>query len=261
MIVSYREQKAARADLRRVFGAGNHGFAIHYSCESFYDRPEGASPRITSIAARKIDSGQTRSFSIHQVAERARVPPAEINGRYDELERRMLDEFFEFLGQHRESEWLHWNMRDINYGFQAIEHRYRVLGGAPYEVENVRKHDLARLLIAVYGANYTGHPRLESIVDRNSITRLAFMNGQEEADAFEQGNYVGLHQSTLRKVDIIANLAERADRRSLKTNAHWWTVHGGSIRAVLDWLATHPLLIVIASIASIAGLILAFTAL
>jgi hypothetical protein len=43
---------------------------IHYFCESFYDRPNGASPRITSIAVRKLDTGQTLSFSIHQVAER-----------------------------------------------------------------------------------------------------------------------------------------------------------------------------------------------
>jgi len=39
-------------------------WVIHYSCESFYDRPNGASPRITSIAVRKLDSGQTLSFSI-----------------------------------------------------------------------------------------------------------------------------------------------------------------------------------------------------
>jgi hypothetical protein len=34
--------------------------------------------------------------------------------------------------------YVHWNMRDVNYGFQAIEHRFRVLGGEPYIVEDAR---------------------------------------------------------------------------------------------------------------------------
>lgn len=66
---------------------------IHYSGESFYDRPDGASPRITSIAVRKLDTGQTLSFSIHQVAERAGIAFAQIERSYDKLERMMLDAF------------------------------------------------------------------------------------------------------------------------------------------------------------------------
>jgi hypothetical protein len=37
-------------------------------------------------------------------------------------------------------------MRNINFGFQAIEHRYKVFG-KPYIVEDDRKVDLAKLLI------------------------------------------------------------------------------------------------------------------
>jgi hypothetical protein len=35
--------------------------------------------------------------------------------------------------------YLHWNMRDINYGFAAIEHRHRVLDGSPVIVEMTRR--------------------------------------------------------------------------------------------------------------------------
>ena len=124
-----KRQRLALAILDRLFTEAANIWVIHYSCESFYDRPEGRSPRITSIAVRSLNSGQTRSFSIHQVAERGRVPHGEIVDRYDELERRMLDEFFDHIGGHRNMHYLHWNMRDINFGFAAIEHRYRVLGG------------------------------------------------------------------------------------------------------------------------------------
>ena len=54
--------------------------------------------------------------------------------------------------------YMHWNMRDINYGFPAIEHRYRVLGGNPVIIDDDKKLDLARLLIDIYGVGYAGHP-------------------------------------------------------------------------------------------------------
>jgi hypothetical protein len=41
----------------------------------------------------------------------------------------MLDGYFAFVEAHRDSTFIHWNMRDENYGFAALEHRYRVLGG------------------------------------------------------------------------------------------------------------------------------------
>jgi hypothetical protein len=68
--------------------------------------------------------------------------------------------------------YLHWNMRDANYGFAAIEHRYRVLGGSPIIIDDDKKTDLARLLIDIYGVGYTGHPRLETLLAQNSIKTL-----------------------------------------------------------------------------------------
>ncbi len=46
---------------------------------------------------------------------------------------------------------VHWNMRDINYGFIAIEHRFEVLGGKPYEFRDDKKFDIAAELISLYG--------------------------------------------------------------------------------------------------------------
>ncbi|HUF19319.1 MAG TPA: hypothetical protein VMP00_01065, partial [Burkholderiales bacterium] len=48
---------------------GDTALVIHYSCESFYDKTDGKTPRITFIAVRNLRSGQTDSFSIHQMAE------------------------------------------------------------------------------------------------------------------------------------------------------------------------------------------------
>lgn len=248
------KQRAAQAKLNSVFAEAANIWVIHYSCESFYDRPNGASPRITSIAVRRLDSGQTHSFSIHQVAEERGVPFERIEDHYDALERQMLDAFYEHVGSHKGMKYLHWNMRDINYGFAAIEHRHRVLKGTPVIIEDDRKIDLARLFIDIYGVGYTGHPRLETLLVKNSIKPRDFLTGPQEAEAFEKRNFVGLHQSTLRKVDVLANLAERAQTRQLKTNTSWWDMHGGHFRTVTAWVVENKLITFLASVATFVGL-------
>ncbi len=226
-----KRQKAGWATLDRLNAEASNCWVIHYSCESFYDRPEGQSPRITSIAVRRLDTGQTLSFSIYQVAERKAISVADIEKHYDDLERIMLDEFYRHVGAHQGMKYIHWNMRDINYGFAALEHRYRVLGGEPVVIADDKKFDLARILIEIYGVGYAKNPRLASLLELNSIKPLNFMSGAEEAEAFQQHDYVALHQSTLRKVDVIANIFTRAQDRSLKTNTTWWEMHGGRLRA------------------------------
>src|SRR3954449_8797099 len=109
-----KRQQKGWATLDEIFRDAANVWVIHYSCESFYDRPEGRSPRITSIAVRNLDSGQTASFSIHRIAERAQISFDKIEKKYDELERKMLDGFFEHTRNHRGTKYLHWNMRDIN---------------------------------------------------------------------------------------------------------------------------------------------------
>jgi hypothetical protein len=182
-----------------------------------------------------LDSAQTHSFSIHQVAERY-SKLGEIEDDYDNLERTMLEEFYDFIERHKEHRWLHWNMRDISFGFAALEHRFRVRGGQPTIIPDHLKFDLARILIDIYGIGYTAHPRLTTLLKLNQIVPLNFMTGAEEAAAFDNLNYVGLHQSTLRKVDVIANIAGRAHDRNLKTNTSWWDLHGGPVKGVIDWL-------------------------
>ncbi len=249
-----KRQREAYKTLDAIMASATHVWVIHYSCESFYDRPEGRSPRVTSVALRNLSSGQTVSFSIHQVAERKGVKVSDIPARYDEFEKAMLAGLFDFLKSHKADRFLHWNMRDSNFGFAAIEHRYRVLKGEPFVVDDDKKVDLARLLIAIYGTGYTGHPRLETLIQKNNIAPLDFLSGADEAAAFDAQNYVALHQSTLRKVDVMANIAGRAFDRDLKTNTTWWEMHGGHVRTAVNWIAENKTFQLIAGIASIIGL-------
>ena len=239
-----KRQKEARRVLDELFDRPDKVSVIHYSCESFYDREEGRSPRITSIAVRRLDSGQTASFSIHSTAESRSVPLDKIEDYYDLLEKVMLERFFDYLRRFEDMQYLHWYMRNLNYGFQAIEHRHRILHekcDEPYIVDEKLKVDLSRILHDIYGAAYIGHPRLEQLLKKNDIMPLDLLPGAKEAKAFEEREFTALHRSTLRKVDVITKIAVRAHDRNLKTNATWWAMRGGRVLAFLKWLAEHPM--------------------
>ncbi|HBT96639.1 MAG TPA: hypothetical protein DEB25_02845 [Desulfobulbaceae bacterium] len=230
---------------------------IHYSCESFYDKTDGRTPRITSIAVRNLSSAQTDSFSIHRIAEEQGLSFNDIDQQYDSLEKAMLERFFAFVTIHQHFHWIHWNMRDVNYGFAAIEHRFRVLGGTPTQIVEDRKFDLSRVLIDLYGIGYIGHPRLETLIKKNKITLKDFLTGKEEAAAFENKEFVKLHQSTLRKVDNLANILERASNKNLKTNSSWFQQHGYTPAALTESVKEHWIISFISCI-TIVGTFAAF---
>lgn len=260
---SIQRRKKAKAILTKLLDNSEHVIVIHYSCESFYDRTDGSSPRITSIAVRNLASGQSTSFSIHHMGEINRYSVEQIEQNYNDLEKAMLNEFYSYVSRYSNNTWLHWNMRNSDYGFQAIAHRYRVLGGdnAPI-VEESRTVNLSSLLVDIYGSDYIEHQRLPNITKENKITDKGFLTGKDEAFAFENREYVKLHRSTLRKVEILANLAQYAEEGSLQTNSSWRDIYGMYPEAVGDWLKDHWLLSgilgFIATIASIIGLILYF---
>lgn len=249
--IQQRERAISR--LNEIMTRRDHTVVIHYSCESFYDRSDGTSPRITSIAVANLASQQTSSFSIHQIAEREQVPLVQIEDHYDDLESKMLDEFNTYAQSRLEYTWLHWNMRNIHYGFQALAHRHEVLGGQPVDIPEVNRVDLARLMPDMYGGRYIGHPRMQKLVEKNRISDLDFLSGAEEAEAFENREFVKLHYSTLRKVDCLSTIAKRAAEGSLVTESAWREVYGSYGEAFGEWLSRHWVIQVIGAVFALLG--------
>jgi hypothetical protein len=236
---------------------------IHYSCQSFYDIKDGASPRITSIAVRNLESGQTTSFSIHQKAEEDGLTPNQLEPHYNRLEGLMLADFYTYVSGHAKHRWLHWNMRDSNFGFQAIAHRYKVLKNGlhvaddrgPVEIPEDKLINLSDVLADKYGPRYIGDPRLKRLLERNRMGHKDFLDGAQEALAFDSGEYVKLHQSTLRKVDILAHIGQKAYDGTLKTDATWLEQHGGVVQALADAITETPWIIIALAVATIGGAI------
>lgn len=229
-----QKHKKAKNLINSFYDYDSHCLLIHYSCESFYDIKEGKTPRITSIAVRSLSTAQTKSFSIHKVAELKQIQINNIDENYDFLEKEMLVEFFKYVEEHKDFKWIHWNMRDINYGFEALKFRAELLGAKFYEIKDENKFDLARLLIEKYGKMYSKHPRLQSLMEINNISSKHWLNGEQEANAFENKEYVKLHQSTLAKVDIMENILKLTAEEDLKIESKFYEIYGISPQSIYE---------------------------
>lgn len=235
-MIRYKKYKEANKIIKKINNNPDKYLIIHYSCESFMDKPNGGTPRITSIAVRYFTSAQTKSFSIHKVAEQQHISFDEIEKNYDKCEKLMLKNFFDFVSKNMNFYWLHWNMRDENYGFYAIENRYKVLGGKATCVPDDKKLDVARLFVDRYGKNYIENPKIVNLVEKNKMTHMDFLKGKQEAEAFNDKEYIKLHKSTLRKVDLFACMLVSSAENTLKTNATWKEIYGISPQGIYEAL-------------------------
>ena len=155
---------------------------------------------------------------MHLVAETMGIARNEIHNHYDEIEKVMLQDFYEFVGSNNNSLWLHWNMSNINYGFETLVHRYRVLSGKmPPRIEDSKKYNLSELLLRRYGKNCVDHPRMTKLMELNGGIHRDFLTGQEEVAAFEAQEYIKLHNSTMTKVYWFQKMFFKLSSNKIKT--------------------------------------------
>ena len=198
--------------------------AIHYSCQTLGDGNAGLSPRITSLAVLHVQSSSMHSFSIHLVAERRAVSRDDIPDRYDELEGEMLKLFYAFVQGRQDAYWLHWNMSNINYGFEAVAHRFSVLTGqtAP-QIPDSKRFNLSSLISGIYGNDYVDDPKMVKLMELNGGRHRDFLTGAEEAAAFDSKEYIKLHKSTMSKVYWFQSTYKKLQARKLVTaRTNFW---------------------------------------
>lgn len=225
MTTTREKRRDALADLSHALKVRTSAFAIHYACDSF----DAAEARILAIAARNMGNNATESFSLDATAGAMGVDlktasPAEI----DSVERKLLDAFSSFLARNAGSHWLHWNMRDAKYGFDALEARHRKLKGRPTHVPAANRFDLSARLFDLYGDRHGPKAaRLQAIAAKNGITLTDFTEWPELGRVIAAGDFKRVTRSTLRKADVLFEIADRAHRNRLKTDAKPLDAYGG----------------------------------
>jgi hypothetical protein len=196
-------------------------YIIHYSSQSLYDEGVergGMSPRITSIVVMHLSTRQTVTFAMHAIAEEMRISKDDVEGRYDEIERAILTRFYSFARDRREKHWIHWNMRNVVFGFEHLEHRFRVLTGEePPAIPVEVRRNLNDILKDRYGPGFAPDPRMLGLMLLNGDRDPRFLSGPEEAEAFAAKDFIRMHSSTISKVEFFRHVIELAQRGQLKT--------------------------------------------
>jgi hypothetical protein len=168
-----------------------------------------------------MTSDQMSSFSMHLIAEELKIPRNEIVEHYDEIENNMLMKFFEFASSKRDSLWIHWNMTNINFGFETLEHRYRVLSQKEgFHIEENKRFNLYEMLKRRYGSNYAKDPKMKNLMEQNGGLHRNFLTGSEEVTAFKANEFVKMHNSTMCKVYFFRSVFNKMNTNTLRTNTN-----------------------------------------
>lgn len=194
-------------------------YIIHYSSQSLYDEGvDGLSPRITSIVVMHYATLQTVSFAIHAEAETFGFPKDDIERNYDAVEKALLQRFYSFLRDRRERYWVHWNMRNLTFGFEHLEHRYRLLCRAePPSVPIEVRLNLNDILKERYGSDYASAPRMKNLMLLNGALDIRFLEGAMEAEAFKKKEFIRMNSSTISKVEFFRHVIDLVIRGKLRT--------------------------------------------
>ena len=161
---------------------------------------------------------QTVNFSLHSIAEEQGVAKSDVDKAYDDIERQLLHRFYNFAQSHFEKCWLHWNMRNTVFGFEHLEHRFRVLTKSnPPTIPYDNRVNINDVLKYKYGPDYVPDPKMIKLMDLNGKRDPRFLSGADEAAAFGRQEFIRMNSSTISKVEFFRYVIEKAAKGKLKT--------------------------------------------
>jgi len=219
-----KETYTSKEFIKQIKNNPENFYIIHYSCENLNDNNKTLSPRITSIAIFHYPTKQSISFSMHLIAEENNILPKDMDKKYNDIEKILLEKFHMFISDKQNKFWIHWNMKNSIYGFEHISHRYRTLNGGkdPIIIPIERRINLNDILIDRYGI-YAKNPKLPTLVELNN-GRQHFLTGPQEVEAFKNKEFIKLHNSTLCKVTFFHFVIQELISGKLKTTSQGYGV-------------------------------------
>lgn len=234
----------------------NKSLIIHYSRQNLTDNESGvATPRIIAILIKSLDGKENHCFAINYEAEKADVILENITDYYDQLEERLLKSFNTFVKNHRDCQWIHWDMNDVHFSFEAIEHRYQVMvdakGNDFQEISTNNRINLNSLLKSIFGSNYEKDPQLENLMKSNNdgVLKDRYLKLDEEAKAFKNLDFPAILESLLCKVNFLLDVVDKVSNGSLKVSSKYWI---NKLKAFI----THPITATISIILTLISIIL-----
>lgn len=229
------ERAYAWQQLSAAFAAPDRTYSIHYALQRLQRGRDAEAPPVAAIAVRQLATGNTTVFSIKAEADAAGIDLSAhpSSSQLAAIEYSLLFKFNDFLSRHRDHYFLHWYMRDERFGFLALEERHRkslsdlnaalygtrsaataapygfaqTPGPFPIHLVDANRIDLAMALRHLYGF---GPARLRDLADANRLSHAEMIEGINEPEMFERGNYGRLEWSSASKARLIAELSRLA---------------------------------------------------
>jgi len=239
----------------------SQALVIHYSRQDLMDNESGIkSPRIVAIMVKSVDGAQNECFAIHREAEKATLLPEDIPDRYDFLEERLLRSFNSFVNANRGCKWIHWDMNDVHFSFEAIKHRYYVLIAEKeqdfHEIPNHNRINLNSMLKNIYGDNYEKEPHFENLMKTNNdgVCKSGFLALEDEAKAFKNLEFPSILESLRCKVNFLLEIVDKTISDKLKVSKRYFV---NKLRAFI----THPITATISILLTLLSIILKIFAL
>lgn len=253
-----KEYKEANEFLKKYLENRKDYAIIHFARENHFDERYIKGPRIISIAVLYPDSDRMSIYSLQRSAEIGGMDfSACSDGEKDHIEKSMLSDFFNEVKNSGTKMWLHWNMKNDNFGFQTLSNRYKNLGGI-IETEMQFKDDctknISTLFKMKYGPNYISRindvkGKMYALFEKNGITDPDLLNGLDEVREFASGHYVKVELSVVAKVKAFEQLIDYARNGELKTNSKAVRdIYGFSLNGILQYVRDNAVLAAVFSI-------------
>jgi hypothetical protein len=258
---AYKDRRIALKRLRILTNDSSMVLSIHYSQLQIHEGEDSLSPLISAIVVRSLDDSLYEHFSIHLEADKANIPLEEIENNYRELEFWVLKSFNDFVKRHKNKLWVHWNMQNVHFGFEAIKHRfYKLVEGTRERFEEIpsnNKFNLNYLLESIYGESYImASDKLSglSTLNNGNVLDRCYLSLDTEALEFERKNFNSVLNSLDFKVNFICRIIRLLNKNKLK-------VENRNFYAIFSDVVTSPMFTFIGWLIGLIGLVIGFFAL
>lgn len=176
---------------------------IHYACNVLYDGLLPV-PNIFCIIVGNLSCKYKRKFYIKDYLGEHSLK---------ESEKLLLKKFADFINQNTDKYFVHWNMNSQSFGFNAINARCRELEIEIIDIPNENKIDLSKIVEKLANKKLS----LKQALMFNDMLFDDFLNGKEELEAYNKGNYNAVLESVHDKVIGIQMLIEVINENTFKS--------------------------------------------
>ena len=174
----------------QIKGREQDTYAIHYSCDGFYNGGAYA-PAICAIVLVNYATKELHAFALNNYIVQGKS--------LIESEQQLLKDFVGFYKNLTNPIFVHWNMDNLEFGFNAIRARAENFGLYDLDLTKIKDYNLC----TIFYTNFT------TSLEQNNCKRVTVLSGKDELICFNKCAFKTVKMSTEGKVLGLIDLFEK----------------------------------------------------